>query len=266
MQQEQESVVILNKYFRRKNRENRTFSMRWLARHLEVSPSLISLVMSGKRSLNLELAERLSSLLDIDDENKQKLVKAVLKKQGLKKDIYLQSLNSPDAGLTLDWEAAPRTQFDLLKAWYYTAILDCTSLTDYDGTTEFIALKLDLDHSIVKDAFELLKRHHLLIFADGKWVKSVRFLEFSSLTQKDSIRKFHADHLENAKRVLNTQTAEKDLEGRMVTGLTITGTQQQVAEARQRIADFMQQMAKEFGSSQPDQVYHVAVQLFPLTK
>ncbi|RYZ95173.1 MAG: DUF4423 domain-containing protein [Proteobacteria bacterium] len=80
------------------------------------------------------------------------------------------------------------------------------------------------------------------------------------------IRRFHASMLERAQRELQHAVNEEDFERRLITGITISASPEKIAAAKQRLAECLHEIANELIEDKGTEVYHLAAQLFPLTK
>lgn len=264
-------VEIVNKSFKKKQAENSHLSMRWLARSLNVSAPMMTRIFKGERKLPPQLVPKIAALLDIDREDQERLLKALLQEKGYTQESMKAQLveeiekKERVERAEIPWIRPPAKTFDLFKAWYLIAILDATLLKSYDGTAEFLSRRLKLDLKVVQDAMEELTEAGMLERVDGHLKKSARFLELRSSQSLASIRKLHMDHLEKVKKLLETKISDEDKEKRLVTGITLTGSKDKIAVARIKIAEFMQELTKDLASGEPEEVYHFAVQLYPLT-
>jgi len=260
---------VLLRFFEKKKAERRGFSVRSLALRLNLSPSFTSQVLNGRRSVPLELAEQLCAALDLDKETRDDVFSKLFRERGLSQKVArlsgIPNDETPNERNEADWKLRPKQQFDVLVDWTGLAILDATLLVDYDGSPDFIASRLNLSLESVRETLDHLIKNGLLVLRDGVLKKTDFFLEFNSGKNQEEIRAFHKQHLENAKRILTDQVSDEDRERRLITGLTITASEKKVAWAKIALNSFMRHLATDLGSSEAEDVYHLAIQLFPLT-
>lgn len=260
-------IEIIKKSFDRKKKENSRLSIRWLAQSLNLSPPMMTRIMNGERKLPANLVPKIGQLLDIDRDDQDRLLKELLNSKGYSQEsmkaVFVDQMEGTKE--PIPWARATNEAFDLFKAWYLIAILDTTLLKKYDGTIEYISRKLKLDVKLVEDAFKELIKVGMLELRDGKYKKSNQFLELRTTQNFASIRKLHIDQLEKIKKQLETRTSDEDRAKRFVTGITVTTSQEKMNVARIKIAEFMQELTKDLASGEPEEVYHFAVQLYPLT-
>lgn len=101
----------LQLYFKRKKKSAPGFSMRSLAKRLDVSPSFLSRIMSGKKPAPVNLLEKLAKALDIEPEFIAKQPRSI------KKTTRVANLQVED------YELPPKEADRILRNWYYVAIL-----------------------------------------------------------------------------------------------------------------------------------------------
>ena len=70
--------TILSTRLETRRRTNPTFSIRAFARQLQISHTLLSNVLSGKKGLSLEMAEKLSERLSLSDVEEKRFLVMVL--------------------------------------------------------------------------------------------------------------------------------------------------------------------------------------------
>jgi transcriptional regulator of met regulon len=106
----------------------------------------------------------------------------------------------------------------------------------------------------------------LLSETAGKLKKAEDKLRITSSKPNPLIRKFHEEMLLRSVDLLRHSTTEEDLRRRLISGITITADPTKVQEAKRKLNDFLYELANELLSEPGSEVYHLAAQLFPLTK
>lgn len=240
--------------------------MRWLAAQLKLSPSMMSNVLSGKRNLPPYLLDKVCDLLDISKSDRDLMLQTKLQQAG-----YMQieaenlSKSRPSSSkIRAAWERATSKDLDVIKDWYYVAILEISRTKDFDGNATSIAKRLNLPLAQVKLAMDEMIDAGLLSYQNGMWRKSTDFLEMQSKKTPDILRKIHISHLENAKNILTHKLTDADKAKRLITGITLTVSKDQIDTIRLKIADFVKDISSEASSENPDSIYHFAVQFYPL--
>jgi uncharacterized protein (TIGR02147 family) len=259
-------IEILSKSIQRKQADNPLHSIRWLAKATGVSPSLMSLIINGKRNLPLGMADKICTILDIDRVDRDRLLGSLLQAKGVTNPAISWLKNQKTVSTQDSWQALKNKSMNLFGHWYHVAILDSTLLKDYDGTCEYIAMRLELEVGLVEEVFALMKDAGYLTLQNNVWKKSNAFLEIKSAKSLDSIRRIHSEQLEIAKKTMTEKTSEEDMQNRLITGLTITGSKERLLLIQQKIQQFLIETADEMSSGEAEDIYHLGIQIVPLTK
>jgi Domain of unknown function (DUF4423) len=90
-------------------------------------------------------------------------------------------------------------------------------------------------------------------------------LRMASAQSRSEIRNFHRQMLKKAGDELN-RTDAAAFERRLITGITTTANVESIAIAKKMLSDAIHEIATFLSSADGDEVYQIAVQLFPLTK
>lgn len=257
---------LLRSYYVKKRKEGKHFSMRAMAKKLGISSSHLSYILQGQRHLPLRLLEPLSKLLDIDSVDRDRILREVLLKSGaeVERAKDLLSLKQSPPVKQLKWDTIAKTDF--IADWADIAIFLCAGLSDYDGSPEFVANRLFLELGQVNKKMKALVESGFLQIVDGKMIRGKKTLQMKSGKDFSLIRKYHKAHLDNASWSLEHNTEDDDLANRLITGLSFTVSKKMIPRLKQKIQNFILEMAEESIDETPDEVYQLAVQLFPLSK
>lgn len=249
-----QTYLALQKYFARKQKASKGFSMRALARKLDVSPSFLSRIMNGKKPVPEDLLGKLAKALDVEPE----MITADPATRALKREFSTAKAE--------EFEIVPQNAEQILRNWFYLAVLEVTTLKDYDGTPAQIAHKLGLAEPAVDVALRELESFGLLARKNGLPVKAKDKMRFASATGSKFIRKFHDEMMEQAQMILRKPVSDEDFQKRLMTGVTLSATPEAVQVAKRKLAKCLYEIANELMSEPGSEVYHLAMQLFPLTK
>jgi uncharacterized protein (TIGR02147 family) len=255
---------VVQEHFTKKKAFSPKFSLRSLAAQVERSPSFLSRVLRGEKPLPFDLMLKLSSALDIEHEVVMNLKKGY---QIAPAATALPAKGRAEMTAPLkDWGVAELKTFDILKQWFYLPILELTTLSNYDGSVATIARRLGLSPVTVEIALRELTSLSLLTLRDGRLMKTRKRLRWGAAKSGAAIRQFHEQMLERAKIALRERTQTSDVEQRLITGITLTTTPDKIEEAKLRLSDFLHELADDLMAGEGTEVYHLAAQLFPLTK
>jgi uncharacterized protein (TIGR02147 family) len=246
--------AALKMYFDRKKKASPGFSMRSLARRLDVSASFLSRVLSGKKAIPPELLKKLAHALDVEPEL-------------LVSPTARTSKKAPEVNTAIDdWGMADMRATQVLRNWYNVPIVVLATLENFDGRPESIARRLGLSKTTTEIALRELVSLDLLREVDGLYEKTENKLRITSSKSISVIRKFHDEMLEKSQQALRNAGDENEFQKRLITGITVSANPEKIQEAKGRLAEFLHELANDLIASPGTEVYHLAAQLFPLTK
>jgi uncharacterized protein (TIGR02147 family) len=237
----------LKHYFDRKKKSSPGFSMRSLARRLEISPSFLSRALNGKKAMPPDLQEKLVAALDVEPE--------LFNKAEPEKIMAVE-----------DWQLAEKDSLRILRNWYYIPVMEFTTLENFDGSISEIARRLGLSIQTAEITLRELTDLGLLKIVDGRPVKTNALLKFTSSKTVLAFRKFHDEMLEKSQETLRKATSDEDFQKRLITGITITANDDAIEAAKQKLAACLHEIASDLAAAPGTDVYQLSAQLFPLTR
>ena len=257
--------LILKKYLEKKKASHPGFSLRVLARELDLSAPFLSRIFNGQKSIPFPILLKLEKALDIDIEVFASLKKAHQTSQG---DIAIPVRGKGAEVKTelQEWDLADKSKFNILRQWFYVPILEATNLTNYDGSAKTIAKRLKLSLTTVEIAIREMISAGVLEEKKGLIRKTNKKLRFASSKSLASIRNFHEQMMTRAQAELREATGEDDFARRLITGITVTTTPDKIAGAKQKLAECLHEIANDMDCDEGTEIYQLAAQLFPLTK
>lgn len=256
-----ETHLILKKHFDKKKRSQAGFSVRVLAKQLELSAPFVSRMLNGQKPVPFAVLLKMEKALDIDSE-----VFATIKK------AHQIGESAPVRGKAeietefKEWDLADKSKFNVLRQWFYVPILEATKLKDYDGTAKQIADRLGLTLTTAEIAIREMVSVGLLQETDGRISKSQEKLRFASSKSLENIRRFHDQMMTRAQKELREATDEAEFQRRLITGITVTTTPEKIEAAKRKLGECLHEIANEMDVKDGTQIYQIAGQLFPLTK
>ncbi len=235
-------------------------SMRNLARKLSVSPSLLCLIIKGKRLLtpinvdlwspvfgwNSQETSWLKHLVDFetqDPEGKEKAFKGLIKFQNYQE-------NSQENVMT----------FRYLKKWWNVAIREMSELSDFNEDPQWISERLIFKVPLpeIRKSLTFLNKHKLLA-KHGK----LRSLNCDGEVYKLSLSGFHDQMLGKAVESIYKLPSEE----RYILGHTLSIPSDKFDEAKMVLEEALSKISalRNEGKKSED-VYHFSFLGFPLTK
>lgn len=249
-----------------RKKTNPAYSLRAMAKHVGISPSTLSDVISGKKNLSEQTAVELSSRLQLTG-RKARYFRTLVQYQTTKNDeiksLLASQLKVLNPKLRAHFEITA-DRFNLIAEWYHTAILEMTYLEKTPMTPEHISDALGISITQAKDALNLLMKLELLEpAASYRYKKTKKQLIVQSDIPNQALRRYHHQMLTKAQTSLVTQTPQEKLVG----SETIPISSEDFNEANEIIeACFQRIIQLSERSKNKNHVYHLGIQFFKLTE
>ena len=238
--------------------KNARFSLRALARRAQVSPSMLSDIIAGKRRLTFRSAQRILKNLSIDPLHSQKILRKlgpVSRGGRVDQNRLGQRFNQ----LEMD-------QFHVLSDWHYFAVYILAELHGFQDDVKWIAKKLGIAKRDASIAVERLLNVGLF---ERDLQGKIRSVQKSITTTQDisdvAIRKRHHQNLERASTALD-QVAVKE---RDYSSIVMASNPSKMEAAKRRIEQFRRefcQFLEDIPPSEKTEIYQLNLQFFPLTE
>jgi uncharacterized protein (TIGR02147 family) len=258
--------MLRQAYLERVTRNPR-YSLRALARDLQVSHTYLSLVMHGHKPLSASRALQIGQVLGWD----QRKVHALL--EATERDAEAKRRGGGEDGGR--GGARPRAsrgrlrleldRFRVMSDWYHLAILDLTTVKGFRADEAWVAKVLGLRRAEVEGAVRRLRRLGLLEVTDAGWRKTHTHLSVPARKPSAAIRKYHAQMIERIRLQLE-ESRPGDFETRDVTGSLMAIDARRIPEAKRRIARFRRRLIAYLTEGEANELYQLNVQLFRLTR
>ena len=139
---------IIQKEFERRQAKNISYSMRALARDLEISPGYLWDFISGKRALSQKKAIKIAEALKVKDLDK--------------KSFILSSQCTKD-----DYEIGGEL-YQLVSYWHHFAVLSLSKDPNNQADPKWIAKRLVIEESEADEALTLLVKLGLVKIKEGR--------------------------------------------------------------------------------------------------
>lgn len=243
---------------------NPAYSLRAMARQAKLSPSMLSALLNGKKSLSDDRAFEVAQSLKFDRKRREHFLLLVrldrTKSADQRAEILdkLESLAPKRKKTVLENDA-----FHLISDWYHLPLLELTKTDGFELTAVNAAAALEIPVTTAAAAIERLQRLGLLKEERGRLVKKGGELLAGSPTPNAALRRFHRQMLEKAIGAVHSQTPDE----RFVGSETFAFSEEDLAKANEIIEDCFSRMIRLSASGRSHrQVYHLGIQLFRLTK
>ncbi len=230
---------------RKKN--NPLYSLRAFAKALEISPSQLSSLLSGRKTLSSKLARKIFERLNTDKISIQSMLEDMVIEDS-SDESYFQVLESDD--------------FQLISQWQYFAILSLAHIKDNKANSKWISDRLGIDPVLALESFNRLVKMGLIKVMDGSFRQTTKPLHTNSDVSSIEIRNYHRSNLALAAEKIETT----DINLREYTSITVDVDLKKLPRAKKMINDFKKNLSDFLCTGKTSEVYTLAIQLFPLTK
>lgn len=253
---------------RERKKVNPAYSLRAMAKQIGIAPSTLSDVIAGKKDFSEPTALHVANRLKLTGKGSRYFCTLVRYQTTRNEELrsllasQLRALNPKlreHFTITVD-------RFKLMTEWYHAAIVEMTFLENFPMNEESIAHSLSISPTQAREALSLLLRLKLLEPArQDRYRKTQSQSQFQvqSEVPNQALRKFHHQMLAMAQASLETQLPSEKVIGSETLPIAFSD----LPEAREIIENCFQQMiGLSKRSSKKEQVYHLGIQFFRLTR
>ena len=235
---------ILRSALKRKQAARAGYSLRALARDLEVSAAFVCNIMSGKRHLPKERLKDFCHFLELEVLEREELIKSVVL-DGFSLRILSQR-HRPEQKLKTR-KSADTIDGGFLSSWVHIAILEGLTLSPPHNDPDELRARLGLTIGQFNDSLKILLKAGMITESKGRFKKREEHLYVVAGRSKKEIRAFHEMMILKAREELTTKTSSEDFQRRLINGFTIA-------------------VNAEASEGDCTDVYQYNLQFFPLTK
>jgi uncharacterized protein (TIGR02147 family) len=227
----------LRREFLRRCKTNESYSMRAFAGYLDIDQSLLSKIISGRRSIGARLAEQLALRLNV------------------------KTTPSPDYIQLLD------DQVSVLSEWTHFAILELAKTKGFKLDKKWMATRLGVKPTQIEDALERLVRMKMISIQHDK----LKLLKANNAWNNNASTTFARKELQRSLLELSQKTLENTpFEEREHGSLTVAVRKSRMPEFKEKLKQVRDELDAFFQPAEDaehfDEVYQLTLSLFPVTK
>jgi uncharacterized protein (TIGR02147 family) len=243
-----------------KCKKNPAFSLRSFSLNIGMSPSHLSRVLSGGKRLSATMAQQISHRLQHSQAETAHFYLIVqlesAKDADLRHDI-LKQVSSQTAGLS---RFLGLERFKVISDWQHFAILALTKMKAFKSDPDWIAGKLGMRRLEALSAIDRLVLVELLEKTPNGKLKPVEGTDISTSDDISSsaIKENHRQQMARADLALSQQPVEL----REFNNLAITMKPKDMAVAKKKIREFVEQFNREMDSSAGTELFQLNIQFF----
>lgn len=230
------------------------------------SSGFLNLIMSGKRKLSEDNMTKVGLALELrrnefhyfeslvrfnqanDTIEKGRLYEELMKFKGFHQSRKLS-----------------QEQYKYLSNWYMVVLLQALKYKSFSALSPAKMSKIiGVSERKILDGLETLEKLGFIKRTAFRWKALEAIVEMPKQLTDVNFSKFHHDMIDKALRSLEIDSEEK----RMFSTMTLTLTNKQIYELQTRFFEFVLKMSTQFEDEEddPDAVYQVNIQCFPLIK
>ena len=241
---------------------NRQYSLRAFARDLEISPQVLSLVMSGKKNISPDVAISIAHRLRLSAEEisyLNDLVELNQAKSDALREVVRYRLSRYEANQ--NFRTLQEDVFAIISDWHHYAILELTFTDSFQNDPIWIAKRLSISPTEVRQAIERLIRLELLEDKNGALVKTEVNISTTQDIPSAGARKLASQLLEKASEALGEQA----IEDRDFGSITMAIDPKKLPKAKIMIRKFRRDLMTFLETGKRTEVFVLATQLFKLS-
>lgn len=263
----------LKREMERRCTKNARYSLRAFARDLELSPSHLSGVFTGRYGLSRQSATKIATRIGLNRSEKELFVESVESqhaRSGFARKRATQRLRVLRSGQAQGQTKVRELRLDLFQLisdWFHFAILELTYLKSFRASIPWIARSLGISSLQARASLDRLFRLGLLKKEPGRWIPS----EANTVTGFDipskAVRTFHSQILEKAQFALHCQGVEE----RDFRSTILAIRKDRLEEAKKALEKLHREFGAVISENAPDlqrknEVYCLSTQFFSLTE
>lgn len=260
--------AFLRDYYVAEKARRPAFSYRYFARRAgHTSPNFLKLVIEGKRNLGASSVSAFARALELDVEESSFFSDLVA--HGQAKNDETKNKAASRLAAARNYRKAGKIEGDLfeyLSHWYLPAIRELVGRRDFVEDPKWIANELvpKITAKKAADGLKVLANLGLVRrMPDGRLERGDPSWTTGPDANSKVVTEFHTQMLGLANEALQKIPAEE----RNMSSLVVCVKAKTLEEIRRRITSFQQELlALSDADEEPDVVYQVSMQMFPLSK
>lgn len=256
----------LNDELEKRMAKNPSYSLRAFAKHLGITPQMLSFVMNKKKNISMEMAAQIAERLDLDPTQANyflNMVELAKAKNPVSRKLIEARLNGSFERKEGGFHQLAAEQFKVISDWCHYAILELTQTKNFQANPEWIAKRLGIRPFEVKQAIARLKMLELLDETDdGQLIRTELNITANYSSPNAPLRKLAKQYLEKAVDALENQPQEE----RDITNMTMSIDPTRIPEAKEMIAEFRRKLCEFLEQGERTQVYVFSPVLIRLTE
>lgn len=225
---------------------NTKYSIRQLAKDLGISKTILGDFLNDKRKLSLTTLEKISKGLNFTP----------------KENNHFLKINNFEIKNESEYLEIADKDFSLISEWYFIAILCLAQMPNIPANSKYIANRFNIKIDEAEKAISLLEHFKLLSSKSGYLERTSKPIAFSSKIPSSHLRKYHRQNLKLAEFALDNF----HLNERIFSSISVPSNKSKLKRLESAITKFKEEVSDIMGTEKPEQIYTIAIQVFPISK
>ncbi len=248
-------VKKLNEVFELRKSRNNSYSVRAFARDLDLPRSTIFEVLKGRRLVPTKKIKHLLETLPLSP-----IEKTLFSESLYRTKVKLDEIEISEDSVT-QRHLIDDSHYKIIAEWEHYAVLSLLDTNDFESSETFIASRINISKERVKVVLENLEMAGFIKTEKNQYIKTTEPLATTEDIPSETLRNAHKEVLELSQDKLD----ECAVEDRDYSTVTIAINSEKISEAKSIIREFRKKMMVLLSDGQRDEVYQIAIQMYPLT-
>ena len=251
----------ITRELKRRESKNSRYSLRAFAAFLNLDPSALSRILSGKQELSIKAGMVAVKKLQLSKNDGRRFMQSLIERRRRKEAAHIgKQVAAPDLRPT-PFELTPQLYAKVAKL-PYLGFLELTFTENFKSDPHWIANRLGMNLDEVNEMIEILLKAGLLRREGAKLVNSNIHITAIQAKETNSIRQgLQEEILNEAIRSLRHDSFER----RAHYGMTMAVDASKIQYAQKRIREFIEVLNDELAGDSLSEVYQLGIQFFPLS-
>lgn len=246
-------ISKLQDYFRDKQAKNPRYSVRALARDLELQAPSLSHILNGNRPLPKEKTEHVIKKLSLTEHERVLFTESLYRTKTNIDEIKISPL---DKRFMLD-----ESYGKIIAEWEHYAVLHLFDIEGFECTPEDISKRLAITTTRAEKVLNNLIACNLLNFVMGKLLRQHPEIRTTEDVKSHALRASHLENLEIAKEKLDQVSIELRDFSSSIYAIDVN----KIPEAKTIIREFRHKMTALLKGGNRTEIYQMAIQFYPLS-
>lgn len=218
------------------------YSLRKFSKDLGMNSGILSSIISGKRKVSYDLAEK------------------ICMKMGMAPNQILLLLAEPEISQRVNMKKMAQEHYEIFTNGNYQSLLALLKTKDFRTDVNWIASRLEVDEETALTMIRKIVRTGVAKFNDQSMLVRDSTGVYSMTEKSDEIKKSIEDHLTKTLEYLRKRDDSVSEFPMMVIAIN----SEKIPEAKRRILNFLLEMRELLQDDQADEVYRLSIQFLPM--